>query len=348
LTATTELTLTLDKVINGLTKDDIDLTGVSGITKGTLSKIGSTYTLPISGFTAAGTVTVTVAKTGYVINTPKTAAVLTGAVPGAASMASIKSKFGVTSTGTAGVKDTFTRLSAFIKAGGLTSQSGVINLGDWIDLEGGITVAAYTDSSSYAAEGGFQYAGASEYTRLMVVGRNSFNGKNGNSQQHVVFHFKNIPVTRRMNPTGTNSGGYAASEMRRYLIPYSGNSGNFLTGLKNAGVPAGVLWGPQRKVAKERTGTATNEISDILWLPTEREMFGSQYYLSPPDSETEANQARLEYYDSDTRRTKSAWSWESSPYRASASDVCAVGNYGATNSSSADSAGGCAPAFCVY
>jgi hypothetical protein len=50
----------------------------------------------------------------------------------------IKAKFGIIETGIPGVTGTVNRLSQCIKAGGLTS--GVIQLGDWIDLEGGLTV----------------------------------------------------------------------------------------------------------------------------------------------------------------------------------------------------------------
>jgi hypothetical protein len=70
---TTQLTLTFDQVITGLSVNDITLSGVSGIQKGTLSGSGPTYTLSISGFTSSGTLTVAVAKTGYEITgTPKT------------------------------------------------------------------------------------------------------------------------------------------------------------------------------------------------------------------------------------------------------------------------------------
>jgi len=72
---TTQLTLTFDKAINGLTAADITLSGVNGVTKGTLSG-SNPYTLPISGFTASGTLSVTVSKTGYTISgSPKTVAI---------------------------------------------------------------------------------------------------------------------------------------------------------------------------------------------------------------------------------------------------------------------------------
>jgi hypothetical protein len=70
---TTELTLTFSQAITGLSASDITLSGVSGVTKGTLSGSGSSYTLPISGFTSGGTLNVAVSKTGYTISgSPKT------------------------------------------------------------------------------------------------------------------------------------------------------------------------------------------------------------------------------------------------------------------------------------
>jgi len=69
---TTQLTLTFDKAINGLTAYDITLSGVNAVSKGTLSG-SNPYTLPISGFASGGTLSVEVAKSGYTINgSPKT------------------------------------------------------------------------------------------------------------------------------------------------------------------------------------------------------------------------------------------------------------------------------------
>ena len=73
---TTQLTLTFDKAITGLASDDITISGVSNVSKGTLSASGATYTLPISGFTSGGTLTVAVAKSGYSVSgSPKTVAI---------------------------------------------------------------------------------------------------------------------------------------------------------------------------------------------------------------------------------------------------------------------------------
>jgi len=65
---TTQLTLVFSQAITGLSAADITLTGVSNINKGTLGSSGSTYTLPISGFTAGGNLNVAVSKTGYNIS----------------------------------------------------------------------------------------------------------------------------------------------------------------------------------------------------------------------------------------------------------------------------------------
>ena len=65
---TTALTLTFNAAITDLAAADITLSGVDGVTKGTLSDSGPTYTLAIYGFSAGGTLSVTVAKAGYAIS----------------------------------------------------------------------------------------------------------------------------------------------------------------------------------------------------------------------------------------------------------------------------------------
>jgi hypothetical protein len=78
---TTQLTLTFNQAITGLSAADITLSGVS-VTKGTLSGSGPTYTLPISGFTAGGTLNVAVAKSGYTVSgSPKTVTVYYSTTP---------------------------------------------------------------------------------------------------------------------------------------------------------------------------------------------------------------------------------------------------------------------------
>ena len=73
---TTQLTLTFSQAISGLNANDITLSGVSGISKGTLSGSGPIYTLPVGGFAIGGTLSVSVSKSGYEISgSPKSTAI---------------------------------------------------------------------------------------------------------------------------------------------------------------------------------------------------------------------------------------------------------------------------------
>jgi hypothetical protein len=344
---TTSLTLTFNPSIS-LDANDISLTGA---TKGALSGKGP-YSLAVSNI--AADITVTVSKGGYRINNGSSVQVTANrSLINAANSSSIKVKFGIAATGTPGVTETFKMLSTFIKAGGLDFPQ--IKTGDWIDLEGGLSVTEYNKTEGFTATNTVvtskQPPGYDGKTlRLIVVGINSFINKNGNNQQHVVFQFQNIPVTSQMNSFNTNAGGYANSEMRTYL------TGNFLTGLIAAGVPVGVLWAPMRYVAKEYNNTTeTVEIPDFLWLPTVREMFGANDHY--PVVENAANQARLEYYSGDMYRIKHTGSntpasyWVSSPYMSTSSHFWSVLDAGTASGIAANStspAVGVAPAFCVY
>jgi hypothetical protein len=303
-TTTTELTLAFDTPVSGLAASDITITGLSGITKGTLTQSGTTYTLRISGLTEAGTVTVTVSKSGYSFS-PASQAVQVHYYPAVGN--SIKEAFGISSTGTAGVSEAFYALHNFIQNGGLVSEPNKIKLGDWIDLEGGLTVEAYpgidqNGGGGFSAENldvvpsdGLPFAGyVGKTLRLIVVGINAFKGRgayiNLPSPDHVAFQFQNLPVERRMNPDCFSYGRYLQSEMRTYL------TGNFLTGLKNAGVPESVLWATMRLVSSPTANPkhTLTVISDLLWLPSEFEMLG-QHYLADT-VETPATQGLFPYY----------------------------------------------------
>jgi hypothetical protein len=176
---------------------------------------------------------------------------------------------------------------------------------------------------------------------------------------HVVFQFQNLPDARRMNAS-TTTGGYPDSEMRKYLTAVDGaeGNGNFLEGLKRAGVPEAVLWAPSRFVSVKADGGPV-EIKDKLWLPTEWEMFGSTFYAVAAD-ETKVNQARLEYYTSDGRRTKysnsnGARHWTVS-LKANPTTNAEQRHYSVINTTGGNFIGdykgsdsvGVAPAFCVW
>jgi hypothetical protein len=70
---TTEITLTFNAAISGLTAADITLSGIQGVTKGILGGTAPNYVLPISGQANGGVLSVAVAKADYdVSGSPKT------------------------------------------------------------------------------------------------------------------------------------------------------------------------------------------------------------------------------------------------------------------------------------
>ncbi|MDR1096473.1 MAG: hypothetical protein LBL31_08795 [Spirochaetaceae bacterium] len=288
---------------------------------------------------------------------------------------SIKERFGILAAGAAGVTETFNVLHQFIQADGLAKQAGVIALGDYIDLEGGLTVkeygeGVYTGAFTALNEDLILTSGENvgKRLRLIVVGINSFRSGKGvgnrysitanDSVDHVVFQFQNIPVHRRMNKINmnlhySNEKGYAASEMRKYLTPVAGfeESGKFLDGLLDAGVPETALWAPVRYVSQKTN--VPREIRDILWLPTEGETRTDRWF-SDYVGETGSNQAWLEYYANDGKRIKyyEEPALDEFPYWVASSyssdwEFCHV-CLGGKAHVSPDVSLGVAPAFCVW
>jgi hypothetical protein len=188
---------------------------------------------------------------------------------------SIKGKFGIAKETPEAVTETFDLLHEFIQAGGLENQNtnGLIALGDWIDLEGGLTVAEYENQGGILFDSNNtdvwdtvqtvgSYGANGKLNRLIVAGINSFHSGRGSKvdnnsndlvpilngdgdgeytypeveeqpPSHVVFQFQNIPVTRRMNAENKNDGGYPASEMRKYLTPVYNDDGVKVDGTGN-------------------------------------------------------------------------------------------------------------------
>jgi hypothetical protein len=304
-------------------------------------------------------------------------------------------KFGVKKKGhglnqisIADVTETFYRLHEYLQSiqsspGMLNGEDSLVQLGDYIDLSE-LTVQGYpvNDGDRWTGNGKIsisqnnflldenQFCGTT--LRLIVVGRNSFNAmfstntnynvtSNNSGGAHVVFQFQNIPGLHRMNGTDTTVGGYAQSEMRKYLVPIHGDnaSGQFLAGLIAAGVPENILWAPTRYIANQSGSNATvaDEIIDKIWLPSEREV-KQQSLVSNATYENAQNQSRLEYYyslpyygslskyidtDDNNGYMYQEW-WLASPLSYFGS-FCSTGAYRPPVASTPQ---GVAPAFCVH
>jgi hypothetical protein len=332
-------------------------------TKGALTNTDSKHwSLALTAVNTAGAATVTISRAG--IESGARTIILRENFIAYASSTDLSIKLGITTAGTTaiqGVTDTFNAVHDYLAAdpqvtgSGGSTKIGDIELGDYIDLVSLKIGADAAISNTAITPWSPPFAGyEGRLLRIIVVGINSFkvaNNKgveNSSAPTHLVFQFQNFPVKRNMNSSATNAGGYAASELKTYIM------GDFLTGLKAAtGLSDALLWAPGRNVSRGgNPETATDTITDALWLPTEWEMFGVFRYSSQ-QYEVNAGQARLEYYQANADRIKynsgnTAYSyWEASPYSGYATHFCGVASDGDTYINRASSAGGVAPAFCV-
>jgi hypothetical protein len=197
-----------------------------------------------------------------------------------------------------------------------------------------------------------------KYMQWVIVGKNSWKGKNGNNFDHVAVQSRNVlgysgetnADGHYLNSSNTNAGGYLSCKGRQYLL------NNMLPALKNLGIPFDEEWmkAPARLVSKGGgdSNPGADTISDKLFLPTEYEMFGAHTY-SNSNAEAAANQGRLTYYDDNSKRIKynkddaSRLYWEASPRTGYTASFCIVHTAGGAYQVSAACAYGFAPVFCV-
>lgn len=205
-----------------------------------------------------------------------------------------------------------------------------IRIGDYIDLPSlndGTTNFVWNDSY--------------KNLRIVVSGFNHYKGAgdNENTKNHILFTFRNCVTIKQMNATNTNTGGYAATELRTYL------EGVFALGLKQA---IGDYLYPVSRLLSTKGGWAWG--IDTVFIPTEREVWG---FPSRAEVENDAG-AQGQYpifvataYKGKKYNGSRMWWWEASPQASSAASFCRVSNSVTTASRSASEVGGIAPAFCV-
>jgi hypothetical protein len=159
--------------------------------------------------------------------------------------------FGVTS-----VADAVEALHQKINADGVPDFSG-LQIGDYLDLP-----SLYDGSTTYTWNESYKNL------RVVISGFNTYKhmGSAENAKNHIVFTFENCPLTKRMNATNTNTGGYAASEMKTYL------EGGFLAGLAEA-LGHDYLYSVRRYISNKGSYA---ELNAKIFLPTEAEVYGMQ------------------------------------------------------------------------
>jgi len=205
-----------------------------------------------------------------------------------------------------------------------------IRIGDYLDLpslDDGSTV--YTWNANY------------KNLRIVVSGFNHYKnaGDPENTENHILFTFRNCITTKRINATDTNTGGFANSELRKYL------EGVFALGLKQA---IGDYLLPVRRLLSTKGGWGWS--NDTVFLPTEREVWGC-----PVWGETDWDGgAQAQYpiffftvYKGKRINGSRQWYWCASPSASSAAYFCNIYSNIYANYYYASAAGGVAPAFCV-
>jgi hypothetical protein len=206
-----------------------------------------------------------------------------------------------------------------------------LRLGDYLDLP------SLNDGTTT-----FTWEASYKNLRIVIAGFNIYKhaGDTENTKNHIVFMFRNCPLTKRMNSSDTNTGGWASTELRAYL------EGGFKTGLINV---LGSYLYTVRKLMSTKGNWAWE--SDTVFLPTEYEVWGASVW-----SEVEYGggfQAQWPIFrESAVWKVKRhngsrMWWWEASPSSGSAAYFCVSNSDGSAGNTHASSVGGCAPAFCV-
>jgi len=178
--------------------------------------------------------------------------------------------------------------------------------------------------------------------RILVSGFNIYKGAadTENTENHILFSFRNCVTTRQMNTTDTNTGGYASSAMKTYL------DGVFANGLKQA-IGSEYLY-PVYRLLSTKSTWAWN--LNTVFLPTEYEVWGAPVWSEVGYGggfQCQWPIFRETIYKGKKHNGSRMWWWEASPVASSASFCNVGGHIGAGNTSPASSAGGVAPAFCV-
>jgi len=212
-----------------------------------------------------------------------------------------------------------------INADALANYHG-LGLGDYMDITAGLPAPASINwNSSYVN------------LRIYIVGFNLFKGSNGNTKNHIVWGWKNIPVQGQMNSSDVNAGGYPSSAAKTFIDQ------TLLPSLISA-LGADYLYNVNRSVSTKGNSTT---MQAKLWLPNEMEVFGSKTYGDDPTPQisiplyTKDANHRIKNYNG-----SACYWWEGSPYAGNSHYFCIVDNNGYASNHNASGSNGFAPCFC--
>jgi hypothetical protein len=241
-----------------------------------------------------------------------------------------------------------------------------LQIGNYIDGPGLSAIPAENGGTA-----GQAWNDACKNNRIVISGFNTYPGAGSpeNTKNRILFTFVNCPLTKRMNASNDNSGGYRASGLRAFLEGTGGNG---------TGDKSGVTTAAFMNALKAQIGNVLYTISKLhsvkssnawanytVFPPSEIEIYGypewgdEGVYLASDTATGNVNRAgsttnvqfplfaqsykhRIKRYNGSrqTRRLQN-------PIASSASAFCSVDGFGHTHTISSAGAVGCAPAFCA-
>jgi hypothetical protein len=339
---TVSVTLTFSEAVAGLTAADFTVTANgTGAARGSLSGSGPGYVLTLDGVSASGTAIISVSKSGFAISgSPKSVAIVKSPYnyDGVVDNSTMGSDNLLTKLSTATVADAVDILHTMINADGV-SGFGDLHIGDYLDLPS-ITIAADSDAANTPI-GTIVNDTTYENLRIVIAGFNLWKGLDGNTKNHILFTFKQIPCSARHNTSNTSTGGYPASKLRAFLLD------EFLTGLKAA---LGTTDKEGYHYPVERHVYATDGITTIqdeLFLFNERELTGTRVW----GSDDSVNQIYIPWFKNNTANMGKTYNgiidnwWAATPR--SGGYFCLSRTDGTFATSYASTSYGCAPGFCL-
>ena len=245
------------------------------------------------------------------------------------------------------------------------SFSGIM-LGDYVD---GLDLSAIPAENN--GDAGQPWNDTYKNNRIIVSGFNTFKdmGSSEVTRNHILFTFRNIPLRKRMNASGSNSNGYAASEMKVFLEGANGNGTGDMAGVTTAAFLNAMraqMGDYFLTITKAHSMKASSTfMSYTLFLPSEIEVLGGAYFgdegVEMPALTSPVRAARVGWltpiqlpifaksftYRIKRRNGLRQWWWTQTPHAGGSSSFANVNLDGFVSYGNAGSVGGCAPAFCV-
>jgi hypothetical protein len=226
-------------------------------------------------------------------------------------------------------------------------------IGDYLD---GIDLSAIPAENGGTA--GQAWNSSYLNNRIVISAFNPYKGVGDTevTKNHIRFDFVNVPLTKRMNPTNTNVGGYAATELRAFLDGTNGDGTGSMAGVTTAAflnalkaqigdyiLPVMLLLSSKNNNQEWKTYS--------LWIPSENEIFGANAWGEPEFGDGQKLHIPLYQrsyaYRIKRRNNVREWWLLNTPVSSSTAKFCHAHRFGSVRNHEASEVGGCSPAFCV-